>query len=435
MAGTVKDGKIGVWLAAMLVAGNMMGSSVYLLPTVLAKSGGISVLGWAAATAGALLLSAMYAGFADHGLNEAGQAGLVGRIADGIGPFFGYQAAMLYSVSCWVGNVAIALAVTGYAASFFPGVASGLMGLAVTIGAIFAMTAVNIYGAGLVSRVQTATLAIGLAPVILIAVGGWLVFRPSLFISYWNVDHAPVTKVLADTVLPIFWAFLGLESAAMCCARLRDPKRNLAAATLLGVGLAGVVYAAACVVLMGLIPAPQIAASTAPFADAAHTVFGVGIGAVVALCAMTRASGTLAGWILVSAETAQSAAASGLIPQALAEPGDRATSRTLLLVCGLTVAIALMSAAPALAEQFTLLIDVAVVLTLVMYTLSAVALWRLSAGSEPGRGLWLRTTAVLSSIFCLWVLANSGTKLLTVAAVVAVVGGFGYRFARRPAKA
>ena len=149
---------------------------------------------------------------------------------------------------------------------------------------------------------------------------------------------------------------------------------------------------------------------------------------------MTRASGTLAGWILVSAETAQSAAASGLIPQALAEPGDRATPRTLLLVCGLTIAITLMSAAPALAEQFTLLIDVAVVLTLVMYILSAVALWRLSAGSERGRKVWLRTTAVLSSIFCLWVLANSGTKLLTVAAVVAVVGGLGDRFARRPAR-
>ena len=55
-SGRTRDGKIGVWLAAMLVAGNMMGSSVYLLPTVLAKSGGISVLGWAAATAGALFL-------------------------------------------------------------------------------------------------------------------------------------------------------------------------------------------------------------------------------------------------------------------------------------------------------------------------------------------------------------------------------------------
>ena len=74
------------------------------------------------------------------------------------------------------------------------------------------------------------------------------------------------------------------------------------------------------------------------------------------------------------------------------------------------------------------------VLTLLMYIFSAVALWRLSVGSEKGRRLWLRTTAVLSSIFCLWVLASSGTKLLTVAAVVAVVGGLGYRFARRPAK-
>src|ERR1700709_2727832 len=92
------DGKIGVGLAAMLVAGNMIGSGVYLLPAVLAGVGGISILGWGGAVLGALVLACMFAAFANYGLEASGDQGLIGRIADGLGPFWGYQAAALYSV-------------------------------------------------------------------------------------------------------------------------------------------------------------------------------------------------------------------------------------------------------------------------------------------------------------------------------------------------
>ncbi len=425
------DGKIGVWLAAMLVAGNMMGSAVYLMPTVLASVGGISLIGWGVALVGALLLSAMFAGFADYGLDANENEGLIGRITAVLGPFWGYQTSTLYSVACWVGNVAIALGVTGYAASFVPMLSQGVASVSFTILVIVVMTVVNIFGSGFVSRVQTATLLIGLAPVIVICIAGWFVFKPDLFVAQWNVAQAPVSHVLGVTVLPIFWAFLGLETAAVCCVRLRDPQRNLAPATMLGVGFAGLIYAVSCVVLLGILPARGIAASTHPFADGALVIFGVGIGAVVAICAMIRAAGTLAGWILVAAETAQSAVASGMMPAVLAQPGDKATARTLIVVGGATVVFALVSAAPALAEQFTTLIDTTVLMSMIMYVLSAVAIWRLSATeTRRGRKIFLRTVSVLSAAFCGVVIVTSSPTLLAITAGTSVLGALGYLFAR-----
>lgn len=53
--------KIGVVAATFLVAGNMMGSGVFLLPGSLAKIGTVSMWGWVVTTIGALLLAFVFA--------------------------------------------------------------------------------------------------------------------------------------------------------------------------------------------------------------------------------------------------------------------------------------------------------------------------------------------------------------------------------------
>ena len=420
----------------MLVAGNMIGSGVYLLPAVLAGVGGISLIAWGVAVLGALVLACMFAAFANYGLEASGDQGLIGRIADSLGPFWGYQAAALYSVGCWVGNVAIALAVTGYAASLMPGLHGTLPSALFTAAVILCVTGLNIFGSRLVGQFQTATLIAGLAPVLFIGIAGWAAFHPTLFAAQWNVAGRSPAQAVGATVVPIFWAFLGLESAAVCAVRVRDPGRNIARATVIGVALAGVIYAASCVVLLGILPAKALAVSTAPFADGAQAILGVGVAVVVALCAMTRAAGTLSGWVLVTAETAQCAAASGLFPKALAQPGPKATARTLGVAAAIMLVIVAVSAAPVLADQFGALIDAAVLVTLAMYILSAAALWRLSRDeADSRRRLYVRASAVGSIVFCLGVGATSRPMLLVLFCGVAGLAALAYMAMRRTSRA
>ena len=51
--------RIGPLLATLLVAGNMIGSGLYLLPASLADVGSSSLLAWIAAAAGALAIAAI----------------------------------------------------------------------------------------------------------------------------------------------------------------------------------------------------------------------------------------------------------------------------------------------------------------------------------------------------------------------------------------
>ena len=49
--------KLGPVLATMVVAGNMIGSGIFLLPATLASVGSITLIGWLFATGGALVLA------------------------------------------------------------------------------------------------------------------------------------------------------------------------------------------------------------------------------------------------------------------------------------------------------------------------------------------------------------------------------------------
>ena len=59
---------------------------------------------------------------------------------------------------------------------------------------------------------------------------------------------------------------------------------------------------------MGILPNEQLRTSHAPFADAAMVMFGYGGALVISLAAILKAAGSLTGWMLIVAQSAQAAA-------------------------------------------------------------------------------------------------------------------------------
>src|SRR5205807_9379956 len=100
--------KLGPFLATVIVAGNMIGSGVFLLPATLGAIGSISLVGWIVSGAGALALAGV---FAILGRLRHAEGGMVGYVRDALGPFAAFQATLLYWLNIVVGNVALALAV------------------------------------------------------------------------------------------------------------------------------------------------------------------------------------------------------------------------------------------------------------------------------------------------------------------------------------
>ncbi|HYE46799.1 MAG TPA: amino acid permease [Caulobacter sp.] len=396
----MSDKRMGPLLATLLVAGNMVGSGLYLLPTSLAPVGTSSILAWIVAAGGALAIAGV---FAVLGRLRPEADGVLAYPRESLHPAAGFAAWAAYWVSGWAGNVAIALAAIGYLASLFP-VLAGLTIVSLLV-TIWAFVAVNMLGARSVARFGGATLVVGLIPVAAATVLGLLAFNPDLFAAAWSPGGKALTETLPPAVVLVFWAFLGLESANAVAAKVKNPARDLPIAALAGVGLAAAVYILACLAVQGVIPPGELARSTAPFADVVTRLAGPVAGAIVAGCAALKALGTLAGWILVTAETGRAGAAAGYLPKMLSEADPAVTPRRGLILSGvLMTGAALVTVTPGLGEQFNLLIGFSVALFMLVYGLAAAALIRdARAIADPGRRLATRALAVAALLFSAWV--------------------------------
>lgn len=393
--------RIGPLLATLLVAGNMIGSGLYLLPASLADIGSSSLLAWIIAAAGALAIAAV---FAILGRLRPEADGVLDYPRAALHPATGPVAWAAYWVSGWAGNVAIALAAVGYLASLFP-VLGGLT-LVTLLVVMWLLVGLNMLGARGVAGFGGVSLALGLIPVLAATVLGLLHFNPDLFAQAWNPSAKPLVQTLPPTVVLVFWAFLGLESANAAAAKVRDPARDLPRAALLGVGLAAVVYILACVAVQGVLTPAELKASSAPFADVVTRLAGPIAGAVIAACAALKASGTLAGWILVTAETGRAGAAAGYLPRLLSEADPGVTPRRGLVLTGVLMTLAAFATlSPAISDQFNLLIGWSVALFMLVYGLAALALIREArAIADPARRLAARAVAVLALLFSAWIM-------------------------------
>ena len=414
--------QLGLGLATALVAGNMIGSGIYLLPLTTATIGSMSIISWLVTAVGALLLALVFARVAVMRLTS--EVTLADTVRAEFGGFAAYIWSFVYWLSATTGCIAVALAAVGYLAWFVPRLAEPWWTLIGTVAALWIMTAANLFGARIVARIEAGSLLVGLVPVLLVAVAGWWWFSPAIFAASWNVSGQPLTTAIPASLVLIFWAFTGFESAAMASAVVADPARNVPIATVGGVAIAAVIYIAACTALSGITPALEMAKQTAPFAAAVARAVGGIAGGLVAACALVKACGTLGGWLLVGAETARAGAHAGLFPRALYQDFGRPPRRALLLIATGLSLVTLATAAPSIGKQFETIINVSTLFCLFAYLGICCVLAKIGTGRD-------RALAVAMFVFTGVVCAASDPWLLGVSVGIAAAGALPWLVLRR----
>ena len=381
----------------------MIGSGVFLLPATLATVGSLTVLGWVIGTLGALALALLFGRLAQRRPMAGGPATYA---FDAFGRFWGSQSSLWYWAACLIGNVAIALAASSYLASFF-GMSPGPVTAAFfTVVLLWLVTIVNLVSPRFVGQFDGFLLVAGLVPLLLVVTVGWASFDAGQFRESWNVGGEPLHKALPNSLALVFWAFTGLESASVAAAVVDKPERNVPIATIAGVLIAALIYIAASIVIFGIAPASDIAASNAPFALAAARMLGPAAGPLVALCGGLKALGTLAGWVLMSAQVSRAAADHGLLPQVFARTRAGDTPVAGLLIAGLIgTAMILLTIAPTLGRQFGLMAEASTLFALLTYLGACAAALKYRIAGE-------RLLAVIGALFCVFVIGWSTAPVL-----------------------
>jgi len=406
--------------ATMLVAGNMIGTGVFLLPVNLASVGAISVFGWVVATAGAAALGLV---FAKLGELDPQEGGPYAYARDFLGPYVGFQTNYIYWFGNWIGNIAIAVAAVGYLAEFFPSISEPPASVLATAAVIWILTFANILGPRVVGALETWTMSLALIPILAIAFLGWIWFDSETFRASWNVSGGSDAHAISRAASMALWAYMGIESAAVSAGVIENPKRNIPLATLIGLGLSAVVYILSSTVIMGLLPNEELQRSHAPFAEAARIAIGAPGVVVVAACAVLKSVGSLGGWMLLVGQSAKAAADDGMFPQIFGRLNRHGVPGPGLVIVGVLMTIVLFATmSPTIADQFSRIIDLAVILIVIPYIYSAVAMVKVAFdhGLPPRTFQTYKWIAIAAVIYCLWTVIG-GDPSTVVNAMVALL--------------
>jgi APA family basic amino acid/polyamine antiporter len=406
--------RLGLGLATALVIGNMIGSGVFLLPSSLARYGGLSLVAWLFTTAGAILLALVFARLGRAFPRTGGPYAYTRRA---FGDFVGFQTAWGYWIAIWAGNAAIAVAFVSYLSTFWDALATNsLLAAAVALTAIWVLTWINAMGVHQGALVQAVTTVLKLLPLAAIATFGLFFIRSGNFEPFNPSGTSAFGAVTAAAALTL-WAFIGLESATVPAEDVRDPDRTIPRSTIIGTVVVSLVYLLGTAAVMGVIPADVLAGSNAPFADAAREMFGGWAGDAVAIGAIVSAFGALNGWILLQGQVPMAAARDRLFPAAFARTGRGGAPVVGLVVSSVLVTVLMaMNYTRSLVDQFSFILLLATLTTLVPYAYSAMAQLMLLVTDRArfsGRRLAVDAViAVLAFAYSVWAIAGAGYEVV-----------------------
>jgi len=429
--------KLGLWMCLALVIGNVIGTGVFLLPASLAPFGLNSVLGWIVTSAGALLLAVVFARLA-RAFPQAGGPYVYPRLAFGAGA--GFVTAWGYLMSVWVGNAAIAIGAVASLAELVPALKTTVGAPAITaVLLIWLLTLLNWRGVRYAGVFQLVTTALKLLPLAAVLVLGACVLvspEPGMI----KLESQPITlsAVTASATLTL-WALLGLESATVPGDKVADAERTVPRATLLGTSIAVVLYIATSTLVLLFVPAAQLAASNAPFADLMRIFWGDGAARLLALLTFISGLGTLNGWILVQGEMPNALARAGTLPRIFAHESRHGTpGAALFITSALVTPLVLMNYTASMVQIFTFFVLVSTASFLMMYLLCSLAALKLGWQGRlglAGRGLKvLLAAASLATLYSIWTLYGAGAEAFWWSMALLAAGLPIYWWMQRPVR-
>ena len=421
--------KMNLMQLTFIVAVNMMGSGIIMLPTNMAQVGAISLLSWIVTALGSMAIAY---GFTQAGLFNQRPGGMSAYAEDAYGKPGYFLVFFLYFLSLAIGNVAIGISAVGYLSTFFPWLSSTPVATCLgVIGLLWLTTVANFGGPSWTGRIGAVTVWGVILPVGLLCIIGWFWFKPSTFAAAWNPHGYTLLEGMGSSIALTLWAFLGMESAAQNSAAVENPKRNVPLACMFGTLGAAVIYVLSTTVIQGIVPNEELAKSTGPFGLAYAQMFNPTVGSIIMALAVMACLGSLLGWQFTIASTGKAAADERMFPAFFSKVNNLGAPVTGMIVLGVVQsALALSTISPSLSQQFGKLVNLAVVTNVIPYIMALSALMVMMKMAKVDEVIFRRNAliALIAMLYSTYALYASGKDAvmggMLVTALAFIIWGF-----------
>ena len=298
--------------ATVLGIGSMIGAGIFAL---LGEAGGVAGAAvWISFLLGLVVTSLLAYVCVKLGMRYPSSGGLItymvegfgtGRLV-GIGSWLGYMAAMVIVCSM------VAVSFGSYATSLFVGDdAAGWWDNVFTTALLVAMVGINLVGAKVVARAQSAIVFLVLASFAFFVV----VTLPGIDLDLLSFDGYPSFSKIVASVALTFFAYLGFNVITFTAGDLRDPSHDLPRAMTGALGITGLTYVLIAIAVFGtLTVADVVRFGPTAIAEAARPSLGEFGFVLMAATAMLSTAGATNATLYASGNMTGMLAQVGLFP-------------------------------------------------------------------------------------------------------------------------
>ncbi|MCY6371906.1 APC family permease [Clostridium ganghwense] len=365
--------EIGLLTATALVAGNMIGSGIFMLPTTLASISGPGsiMIAWLITGLGSIFIALSCANLGSK-ISESGGPYQYSKRA--FGNFIGFLVAWLYWNAACIGNAAIITTLVSYTIPLIP-----IIGENSTIAFIYAssvlwiFTFINILG---VKKAGFAQAAITIFKIVLF--GSFIVIAACNFNVEFITPAFPARRgleTLPAVVACTIWAFVGFESASVTAGEISNPERNVKLSTIFGISIAVIMYMLISFFAMGAMPQDQLVNSAAPIVDILSQFLGKGVTKIIVISMIICVFGSIIGWLLSTARMSFAAGKDKIFPQIFAKVHSQYNTphASLIINAIFTNIVLLMSYSKSMISAFNFVILLTTLAYLPVYALTSLA--------------------------------------------------------------
>ncbi len=413
------------WDLVALVINSIIGAGIFGLPArAFALAGTYSLAAYLVAAITIFLVILCFAEVGSR-FNATGGPYLYAHLT--FGPLAGFQVGWLL----WVGRIAASASLcnlfVGYIGFFVPAAGTGAWRSLVIISLISALALVNIVGVRVTTTV-TNVLTVGkLLPLILMGTVGLFFIDGARFSS-----TPPGYLGFSQAALMLVFTYMGFEGAAIPTGEVREPRKHLPFALVVGLAVVFLTYVLVQTVCIGTLP--DLARSDRPLADASLTFLGPPGATMIAIGALVSMSGTINALTFATPRLLFAMAENGQLPPVFMKmhPGYRTPAVAIILTSTVTLVVAVIS-------TFVSALTISAIVRLLAYATTCAALpvlRRRHNVSPPAfivpAGFGVSGLALLLSP---WLLSNSPWSEMRVAGLAILIGFLLYMPCTRAARA
>ncbi len=425
---------LGLTSATGLVIGSIVGTGVFTMPAVLAGAGTMGIVVLAVIAVGAMLLAVLFGQLTKRVPNSDG--GLYAYSRHEFGDFAGYLVGWCYWVQSWAGNAAIVSSWVFYVDALFGWAHNtGMENWCIAMFGLWVPAIINLIGVRQMAWFQNVTVVLKFLPLLFVGVVGWF-FVTSANFGPFNATGGSLYSGIGIAAGVALFSFIGVEAAAITAKRVRDPRRNVMRASVIGTAASALLYVLVTAAVMGLVSHHTLVGTGSPFVNAFDTMFphNAWAGKFIAAVAVISGIGALNGWTLIVTETSRAIAQDDMFPRPFAWSDRKGTAWF-----GILVGTALPSLLMLWAYNtktgltvFTYLVDLTVVTVAIPYFMSAIAQLTFLVSRRRRVNGWALArdlmVAGISVLFSMWVTFASGYQVVYQALVVILAGLILYAF-------